>query len=82
MNNELKILNETSTLTLDFDDADNSVLLELFGLASSHLGFENPIVSPSGQVDALTHDMLFSGNSQASLTAGKQADSGKIIILK
>lgn len=54
---------------LGFDQVNNTVLQGLFGLAASYDSYDyedNPIDSLQGQVDALTHDMLFTGNSQAS----------------
>ncbi len=51
---------------LGYDQANNTVLLGLFGLSSAHDGGTNPIDSLSGQVNALTQDMLFTGNSQVS----------------
>ena len=51
---------------LGFDQADNIPLLNLFGLASAEDGGTNPIDSLAGQPDALTNEMLFTGNSQVS----------------
>ena len=51
---------------LGFDQADNSQLLGLFGLVSGVDGGTNPIDSLQGQADALTNEMLFTGDSQSS----------------
>jgi PKD repeat protein len=51
---------------LGYDQANNALLLELFGLASASDGLTNPIDSLGGQPDALTNDMQFAGNSQVS----------------
>jgi hypothetical protein len=49
---------------LGFDQADNIPLLNLFGLASAEDGGTNPIDNLEGQTDALTNEILFTGNSQ------------------
>jgi PKD repeat protein len=51
---------------LGYDQANNTQLLDLFGLASASDGTTNPIDSLGGQPDALTNGMLFTGNSQVS----------------
>ncbi len=51
---------------LGYDQVANTQLLELFGLASATDGTSNPINSLEGQPDALTNEMLFTGNNQLS----------------
>ena len=51
---------------LGWDQASNSYLLELFGLTSATDGGTNPINSLQGLPDAITYEMLFTGNSQSS----------------
>lgn len=51
---------------LGFDQAANTQLLNLFGLASATDGSTNPINSLTGQFASLTNEMHFIGNSQAS----------------
>jgi serine protease len=51
---------------LGWDQAANAHLLELLGLASADDGYTNPINNLQGQPDALTYEMLFTGNSQVS----------------
>jgi serine protease len=51
---------------LGYDQASNTHLRQLFGLASASLGSTNPIDSLKGQPGALTDGMLFTGNSQRS----------------
>jgi len=47
-----------------WNQSNNTELHELFGLASSQDGTTNNINSLQGQDDALTHGMVFTGNSQ------------------
>jgi serine protease len=57
---------EGSTI-FGYYQADNALLFELFGLESAAYSLTAiPIDSLGGQPDALTNDMLFTGNSQAS----------------
>jgi serine protease len=57
---------EGSTI-FGYYQADNTLLFELFGIASAEFGFTgNPIDSLGGQPDALTNEMLFTGDSQSS----------------
>jgi serine protease len=51
---------------LGYDQADNPQFLELFGLVSAADGTTNPIDSLRGQPEALTNELLFTGNSQVS----------------
>ncbi len=51
---------------LGYDQVTNTQLLELFGLASATDGTANPINSLEGQPDALTNEMIFTGNNQVS----------------
>jgi PKD repeat protein len=51
---------------LGYDQASNAPFLALFGLDDSGDGSTNPIDSLGGQPDALTYEMLFTGNSQIS----------------
>jgi len=51
---------------LGWDQASNSYLLELFGLTSATDGGTNPINVLQGMPDAVTYEMLFTGNSQSS----------------
>jgi serine protease len=53
---------------LGFDQGGNHLLHNLFGLlnAIDCITLENPIDNLAGQPDAITHDMVFTGNSQVS----------------
>jgi len=50
------------------DQAENTVLLDLFGLASAEDGTTNYIDSLGGQPDAITSDIIFSSSSQLTNT--------------
>jgi hypothetical protein len=49
---------------LGYDQASNTLLLQLMGLASTQDGTNNEIDSLYGQPDALTGDLYFTGSSQ------------------
>lgn len=62
------------------DQADNTALINLFGLNITTNGTgDNPINSLQGKPTAITHDMVFTGNSQssnASIDKYAQSSSG------
>jgi PKD repeat protein len=51
---------------LGYYQVNNSLLHEMFGVASAEDGGTNPIDNLEGQQNALTNEMLFTGNSQVS----------------
>lgn len=71
---------------LGSDQASNTSLLNLFGLTITTNGTgENPISSLEGKPTVITHDMIFTGSSQASFESidkYAQSSSGKVAFVE